>query len=366
MAARIAVLLVAAAVTVSAQPAARRATNLPALLAYPAFYHLRPVVIVGQVTVHATGEIRVSDDTGSIRVVHEGSAPEGLVEIRGEFWDLGRMNADDPRLARYDLRATFDVDPEASWPRPGQTMAIIAGTMTPASLPAAPSVRAMVLHPGRYLDQKVTVAGQFGGRNLLGDLPDAPALSRYDFVLRSVDTAIWVSNIEPRGRDFRLALDARIDTGRWLEVTGTLQQGRGLQWLVAEPGSLKLTTPEPEPPVQETRVPVPTAPPPEIIFSAPTDGETEVPVGTNIRIQLSRDIDDGTLADRVRAAYVGGNAAPLEVTTEYHRANRMLEVRFADPLDPFREVRVEVLEGVLGTDRQPLVPWTLTFTTDGP
>ena len=23
----------------------------------------------------------------------------GLDEVRGEFWDLGRMNADDPRLA---------------------------------------------------------------------------------------------------------------------------------------------------------------------------------------------------------------------------------------------------------------------------
>ena len=29
--------------------------------------------------------------------------------------------------------------------------------------------------PPRYLDQKVTITGQFSGRNLLGDLPDAPA-----------------------------------------------------------------------------------------------------------------------------------------------------------------------------------------------
>jgi len=42
-----------------------------------------------------------------------------------------------------------------------------------------------------------------------------------------------VTNLRPRGKDFELALDARIDTGRWLEVQGTLQQGRGLQWLNA-------------------------------------------------------------------------------------------------------------------------------------
>ena len=91
----------------------------------------------------------------------------------------------------------------------------------------------MVLYPERYQDEKVTLTGQFAGRNLLGDLPDAPAKSRYDFVLRSADAAIWVTNIRPNGKDFELALDARIDTGRWLEVSGTLQQGRGLQWVDA-------------------------------------------------------------------------------------------------------------------------------------
>ena len=33
--------------------------------------------------------------------------------MRGEFWDLGRMNADDPRLAAYDLRKTFGSIPTA-------------------------------------------------------------------------------------------------------------------------------------------------------------------------------------------------------------------------------------------------------------
>src|SRR4029077_7692447 len=143
------------------------------------------------------------------------------------FWDLGRLGADNPRLAGYDLKATFKIDPEGAWPRPGQVTAIIASSVAAAEPAAAPSIRNIVLYPSRYLDQRITVVGQFGGRNLLGDLPDAPGQSRYDFVLRSADAALWVTNLRPRGKDFELALDARIDTGRWLEVTGKLPQNAG-------------------------------------------------------------------------------------------------------------------------------------------
>src|SRR4029079_5329650 len=120
--------------------------------------------------------------------------------------------------------------------------------VTPAVVPAAPTIRAIVLNPTRYLDQKIAITGQFSGRNLLGDLPDAPNKSRYDFVLRSADAAIWVSNMRPKvkdtnGKEFELALDSRIDSGRWLQVKGTIQQGRGLLWLDAEAGTLTLSKP---------------------------------------------------------------------------------------------------------------------------
>ena len=62
----------------------------------------------------------MQDDTGSIRVLFKDGSPEGLSEIRGEFWDLGRMNHDDPRLSGYDLRTAFQIDPDAPWPRPGR------------------------------------------------------------------------------------------------------------------------------------------------------------------------------------------------------------------------------------------------------
>ncbi len=367
---QVAFLLLAAAVTASAQPNVRRTTNVAALLSHPAFYHLRPIVVAGTVTLQDNGDMRVGDDSESVRVVFKGTPPDGTSTVRGEFWDLGRLNADDPRLASYDLRAAFKIDPEGAWPRPGQVLAIIASAITAADPPSAPTVRNLVLFPSRYLDQKITISGQFAGRNLLGDLPDAPGQSRYDFVLRSTDSAIWVTNMRPRGRDFELSLDARIDTGRWLEVTGTLQQGRGLQWLNADAGSLKLTQ-APKDLTEEAPIRVPAAAPPEVVFSTPTDGETDVLAATGIRIQFSRDINPATFRGNIRVSYtdadqrvLDGTAGPsAEFTTQYLPGTRVLQLRFTPPLARLRAVRIELLEGVLGTDGQPLKPWTLAFQT---
>ncbi len=54
-----------------AQPAVRRATNIAAILAYPRFYHLRPVLLVGTVAQQQNGEFHVSDGTRSLRVIPE-------------------------------------------------------------------------------------------------------------------------------------------------------------------------------------------------------------------------------------------------------------------------------------------------------
>jgi hypothetical protein len=372
-------LLVVLALTAGAfaQTATRRATNLGALLAFPGFYHTRPVVIVGTVALK-NNELRVSDDNGSMHLIFKGSAPDGLDEIRGEFWDVGRMKPDDPRLAGYDLRATFHMDPDAPWPRPGEVTAIVASGVTPTTPSQTPTIRDLVLEPTRYLDQKVTISGQFGGRNLLGDLPDAPGKSRYDFVLRSADAAIWVINMRPKGKDqgkdFELSVDARIDTGRWLQVKGTLQQGRGLLWIDAEAGSLAMVKPPVETPAtDEETVRVPAGPPPEVIFSAPTQDEADVSMSASVRIQFSRDLDPTTIKNQVRVTYLtaqsverGEPTTPqAEFTTQYLPANRELVLKFTKPLERFRTVKVELLKGILGTDHQPLEPWTLTFAVGG-
>src|SRR4051812_14103467 len=105
------VLVVAIAATAGAQPNVRRATNLAALMAFPGFYHEHPITIVAKVAIEKD-QLRASDDNGSVRLIFKGgSAPDGLDEIRGEFWDIGRMKPDEPRLSGYDLRGLFGIDP---------------------------------------------------------------------------------------------------------------------------------------------------------------------------------------------------------------------------------------------------------------
>jgi hypothetical protein len=360
-----------------AQPQTRRATNLAAVLAYPGYYHGRPILIVGKVSVDKD-EFRVEDEAEhSIHLLFQGTPPDGLDEIRGEFWDIGRMKPDDARLNSYNLRATFKLDPDGPWPRPGEVTAIVATAVASTAAAPPPSIRTIVLQPSRFLDQKVTITGQFSGRNLLGDLPDAPAKSRYDFVLRAADAAIWVINMRPRmkdanGKDLELGLDARIDTGRWLSVRGTVQQGRGLLWLDAEAGSLTLAKPPTETVTEEEPIRVPAGPPPEVVFSAPTQDESDVLMGTTVRIQFSRDLDPATLKNHIRVGYVASQSVepseptpPADFTFQYAGFNRVLEIKFPKPLERFRTVKIELLEGILGVDSQPLKPWTLTFDTGG-
>src|SRR6266853_1482907 len=255
------------------------------------------------------------------------------------------MKADEPQLAGYDLQRTFGVDPNGPWPRPGEVTAIVATNISQAVLPPTPSIRAITLHPTRFVDQKVTITGQFGGRNLFGDLPDAPGKSRWDFVLRASDSAVWITGQQPKGKGFNFSLDSRLDSGRWLAITGTVKTGRGLAWLDVKEDGIQLgTAPTEAPPVETEPVRVAPAPRPEVVFSTPTQDETDVSMSTSVRIQFSRDIDQATLKGHVTAHYIesqtterGEPTTPAaEFTTQYNRPTRVLEIRFTKPLERFR------------------------------
>jgi hypothetical protein len=103
--------------------------------------------------------------------------------------------------------------------------------------------------------------------------------------------------------------------------------------------------------------------PAEVVFSAPTPEETDVPVSTTVRIQFSRGIQVPTLADRLRVSYVGVSGRAPQFKTDYDPATRALQVAFAAPLEPYRTVTVELLDGALAFDGAPVKPWTVTFTT---
>jgi hypothetical protein len=370
-------LVVAAAAGPANGQGTRKATTVPALGLYPVFFHGQQVALRAQVQgeardtwlVDGEARVRVLGRTGAV----SGAGPEDgstLYEVRGVFWDVGRLEAGDPRLRPHDFAAMAQESSGRDWPAPGEILVVIADAVEPAAPPPAPSIRALALDPGRYAGQRITVTGRFRGRNLYGDLPQAPGRSRWDFVLQSADAAVWVTGMQPRGRDFNLNIDARVDTGRWLEVSGTVDRGGGLVWIEAK----EIRRASEPADTQAEAVPAPPPPPPpapEVIFSTPLVGEVDVPSTLPMaRVQFSRDMDPRSFRNQVRAAYAGppavvGPAEPqasIEFSTEYVEGNRVLEIRFTNPLDPFRAVRIELLDGIRSSEGQALTPWTLTFT----
>ena len=111
----------------------------------------------------------------------------------------------------------------------------------------------------------------------------------------------------------------------------------------------------------------------EIEFSAPVEDETDVRLDTRIRVQFSRDVERASLNNRIRLNYSQsdsaerGEAQPpaLDFTIDYDRGTRGLEIKPRQRLERFRNVKLELLEGIVGTDGSVLKPWTLNFTTGG-
>ena len=366
------VTMVGLATGLNAQAPVRRGTTVAALRNYSGFYHQQTVSVLGEISRQGE-QMFVGGDEGRLRILVRDQPKEERAEVRGMFLDIGRMPQDDPRLIPFNLLDRVRAAYQDRWPKPGEELILLLGGT--ASPPAAtdvtsPPLRALAMEPARFDGQKVTITGQFRGRNLFGDLPEAPTQGRFEFVLRSGDAAVWVMGLQPKGKTFNFDPGRRIDTGRWVKVTGTARTGKGLTWL--EGTAIELAQ---EPTESTVEVVMPPPPPPavEVLFSAPTEGETDVRLDSRIRIQLSRDLDESSLRGHVRVSYSASDSANrgepqppgIEFTTSYTRDNRALEIRPVAPWERFRQVKVEFLEGVKGTDGGALAPFTLTFTTGG-
>ena len=118
---------------------------------------------------------------------------------------------------------------------------------------------------------------------------------------------------------------------------------------------------------------VPSPLPLEVNFSVPVEGEADVRLETRIRLQFSRDVDTTSLGNRIRMSYSASDSidrgeaqAPgLTFTINYDPGTRVLEIHPAQPLERFRPVKLDLLEGIVGTDGSALRPWSLRFTTGG-
>ncbi len=356
------------------QPSTRKATTVAALGRYSVFFQ-------GQ-RVRVRAEIREKQEDRWI----EGEGPriflvptdnrarpgdvKGSAEILGTFWDVGRLEPEDPRISTA-LRDLVRRQTTKDWPGRGEILVLLVEDTEAAQPFPAPSVRALALDPERYVDQRVTVSGRFRARNLYGDLPDSPGKGRWDFVIQSADTAIWVTGVRPRGKGFDFNVNERVDTGRWLEVSGLVRYARGLVWVEAT--DVRAAPPQDEAPEEAPPARPTEGPPPEVVFSTPTQDESDVPQQTTVRIQFSRDMNAETFKGRVRVGYAAQQFADrgeltvpaIGFTYRYSEGNRVLELQFTQPLERFRAVKVELLDGIAARDGAPLKPWMLTFETGG-
>ena len=343
-----------------AQTGIRRLTTLDALRQYPGFYHLQNVLVRGEFATEGTRMFLRSDEHEIRVLLDEGvTAGEGIVDSRGVFLDVGRLEPADPRAG------TFAEGRDAEkWPRPGEELVLRISTTSETQPPSGASVRLLAIEPWRFDGQTVTVTGNFRGRNLFGDLPGAPRKSRYDFVLRGTEGAVWVTDLRPRGQGFDLDINRRVDTDRWIEVTGTVVHENGL---VSLKGTRVSLAKAPEVAASdEPAAPAVPLTPVEVVFNSPTEGETDVSSAAPIRIQFSRGLNESSLAGNIRVTYVGQQSeGGLEFKTAYDAANRAVQIMFPKPLEAFRTVKVELLDGLKGFDGAPFKPWVVTFSVGG-
>ena len=117
----------------------------------------------------------------------------------------------------------------------------------------------------------------------------------------------------------------------------------------------------------------PSPPPLEVNFSSPIEGEADVRLDTVVRIQFSRDVDPASLEKRIRVQYSKeesaerGEAQPpaIAFAVRYDAGTRALVVTPTRALERFRQVTLELLDGIVGKDGAVLQPWKLNFSTGG-
>lgn len=358
------------ALTADAQRGPRRSVTLTLLASHPFFFHGAEVVLradaVGEnvLTYLVDGETRLL----TLDIAPPPAGEMQRLEVIGTFFDVGRLDPDDLRIQNLPIDRLAASLLGKHWPGAGELPILVASSARPVDAPGEATLRSLALAPQRYDETTVTVTGRFGGRNLHGELPDSPGTSPHDFVLTSANATVWVVGREPKGDGFELDVQARVDTGRWLEVTGSVRVHEGMALIEAD--TIRLAEPgDREPPARARRIERQQGPPPEVIFTTPLDGDLDIPTDTRIRIQFSRDMKAESFEDRIEIEFPAATAAgtdPLPVEAfafEYRDHNRALEISFVEPLPPFTTFRIDLQAGIEATDGAELAPWSLSFST---
>lgn len=365
--ARALVLLAMVSASAVAQAPLRHVATAHAISTYGHFFHGSSVTFLGTVSdVAGVAVAPIGDKQRVVVLWQQPEGPEGPVILRGTLFDISRLEPADPRLATIDTEKILDAVNEGRMPGRDEVFLLTGARAEKYEPSLTPNVRAIAIDPARWAGKQVTVSGRFRGKNILGDQPTPPGQSPHEFVIRVADASIWVSGIRPRGRGFVLDPASRRDTREWVRVSGIVRHEPPLVWI--EGKTVDLAKPETEAAPEPEAAPLPPGPPPEIIFSAPLDGEMGVSTNVVLRVQFSRDIDPESLRDQVAVAYglkpdgTSPGPAPKAETT-YRPANRAVEIRFSEPLAAFATVNVAFGDQIKATDGVFMKPTRISFTT---
>ena len=292
-------------------------------------------------------------------------------EVRGEFWDLGRLQRDDSRFSNVQLRPRARGGDRRAVAGRDQVFVILWAPLVEAPLPPAPTIRAIALAPERYDEREVTRRRDASaGATCTADLP--PGAQQEQVGLRAA-----VGGRRDLGHGAAAARRRVRSRSRGARRHRPVARGhrrrparRALSSGSRRPSIRRASAPTDVP--IEVVVPMrPAEPPPAVIFSAPMADDTDVDRAAPIRIQFSRDMDGKTFANRVRVSYAAARTAaappaPPAFTATYHDEHALArdQVRGAaralsdgDGRAPRRDHRNST------ASRSPV--WTLTFTTGG-
>src|SRR4029077_14609203 len=96
--------LVLLSASLDAQTAPRRAATPGALVTYPGFFQGQTVVDHGTLATRDQAVLISPGTDKAIPLIFLGtSPPDGPVELRATFWDVGRLQREDPRLQALGL-----------------------------------------------------------------------------------------------------------------------------------------------------------------------------------------------------------------------------------------------------------------------